>query len=59
MKKKLDKEINKIAKNEPELKFKDGVYFMRHLYDSALVKILGRPLGILVSDYLIKRGLEK
>ena len=38
--------------------FCDGGAYVRHLYDFALREIFGGKLGIMISDYLIKKALS-
>lgn len=57
--KKLASHLKKTKRNLPleQQSYEAGGAYVRHIYDTALKKLLG-PLGIKVSDYLIKKGIK-
>lgn len=58
--KKLDSLLKKDSKKLrcDEDGFIRGGAQVRHYYDTGLIKIFGRKLGILVSNYLLKAGAK-
>ncbi len=57
---KSEKQLKRISKKKvSSTDFIDGANSIRSLYDSVLVGMLGKKLGIKVSKYLLSKGLKQ
>ena len=60
MSKKLDKQLQKISKTKKsQVDFIEGGTFTQNLYDSSLMEIFGKKMGMKISNYLIDRSLKQ
>ncbi len=56
--KKLQKESKKFVTNSSTT-FIDGGNYARHIYDTALIKLFGKKLGLMISNYLLLVGIKE
>ncbi|MGZ3769543.1 MAG: hypothetical protein ACXVCR_07425 [Bdellovibrio sp.] len=57
--KNLNRLLTKTHKENLKLGYTDGGNFVRHVYETSFVKIFGRKLGLIISDYVLKEGIKE